>query len=127
MKTVLIADDDEFMRLLVRKTLESEGLEIVEARDGREAVQRTEERKPDLLILDWMMPQQSGIDALRAIREKPETTAVPVVMLTAKSQKLDRNLAISLGIRGYLVKPFSPLELMGLVEKVLSDDPGPSA
>lgn len=119
MKTILVADDEEHLRLLVRKTLETEDYRILEAENGREAIELARKERPDLLILDWMMPEVPGIEALRTLREEAETTATPVVMLTAKSQQIDRNQALRLGVRGYLVKPFSPLALIHLVERVL--------
>ena len=121
MKTILIADDEEHLRLLVRKTLETEDYRILEASDGRRALELARKERPDLVILDWMMPESPGIEVLKALREDPDTTATPVVMLSARSQRVDRNQAVLLGIRGYLVKPFSPLELMQLVERVLEE------
>jgi CheY-like chemotaxis protein len=120
MKTLLIADDEEHLRLLVTTTLAGPDYRILEARDGDEALDLAQRQHPDLIILDWMMPQRTGIEVLRALREDPTTTAIPVILLTAKAQKTDRNQALLLGIRGYLIKPFSPLELIELVDKVLS-------
>jgi CheY-like chemotaxis protein len=119
MKTIVIADDEEHLRLLVSTTLAEADYRILEAEDGPRALELARKECPDLLILDWMMPRASGIDVLKALRQDPETDRIPVIMLTAKSQKADRNQAILQGIRGYLVKPFSPLELIELVEKVL--------
>jgi two-component system phosphate regulon response regulator PhoB len=119
-QTILIADDEDHLRLLVRMTLESDGYRLLEASDGREALELARKERPALLIIDWMMPEMTGLQTLEALRGDPDTTAVPVIMLTAKSQKADRNQALRLGIRGYLVKPFSPLELMQLVETVLA-------
>jgi CheY-like chemotaxis protein len=118
-KTILIADDHDYLRLLVRTTLESPGYRIIEASDGREALQLATEEHPDLMILDWMLPEMSGIEVLDALRSNTETSALPVIMLTAKAQSVDRNQAIMKGIRGYLTKPFSPLELVDRVEKAL--------
>jgi CheY-like chemotaxis protein len=119
MKTILIADDHDYLRLLVRTTLEGPDYRILEASDGRAALEMAREEHPDLLILDWMMPEMSGIEVLDALREDSETCALPVIMLTAKAQSVDRNQAIMKGIRGYLTKPFSPLELVDRVEKAL--------
>ncbi len=119
MKTILIADDHEYLRFLVRTTLDRPEYRILEATDGESALQLSREERPDLLILDWMMPGMSGLDVLEALRNDRETCAMPVIMLTAKAQAVDRTQAIMKGIRGYLTKPFSPLELMGRVEKAL--------
>ena len=120
MKTILIADDHEYLRFLVRTTLDRPDYRIIEAHDGESALRVAREEHPDLLILDWMMPGMTGIDVLEALREDRETCGMPVIMLTAKAQAVDRNQAIMQGIRGYLTKPFSPLELMGRVEKALT-------
>jgi DNA-binding response OmpR family regulator len=116
---VLIADDEAHLRLLVRKTLETEDLRMLEAVDGPGALELARKERPDLVILDWMMPGLSGLQVLAALREHVETSATPVLMLTARSQQVDRDEALRLGVRGYLVKPFSPLELIQLVESVL--------
>lgn len=121
MKRILIVDDEEHLRLLVRRTLEDERCRVLEAEDGHGALVLARDEQPDLLILDWMMPGLSGLETLERLREDPETTSIPVVMLTAKSQKVDRNQAVLRGIRGYLVKPFSPLELMEIVDKVIAE------
>lgn len=121
-KTILIADDDDHLRLLVATTL-GEQYRILEACDGKEAFDVVQREQLDLLVLDWMMPGLTGVEVLQALREDPGTTQIPVIMLTAKAQRADRNQAVMLGIRGYLVKPFSPLELLELVEKVLDGGP----
>ena len=108
MRTILIADDEAHLRLLVRKTLEADEVRMVEAADGRSALERARKERPDLVILDWMMPGLSGLEVLAALREEPETSATPVLMLTARSQQVDRDEALRLGVRGYLVKPSAP-------------------
>jgi CheY-like chemotaxis protein len=121
LKTILIADDEAHLRLLVRKTLEVEDVRLLEAPDGESALALARKERPDLVILDWMMPGRSGLEVLRALRGDPDTAATAVIMLTARSQKDDRGEAERLGVRGYLVKPFSPLELIQLVERVAED------
>jgi CheY-like chemotaxis protein len=118
-KTILIADDEAHLRLLVRKTLAEDGTRVLEAPDGRGALEATRKERPDLVILDAMMPGLTGFEVLAALRADPDTAATRVVMLTARSQRSDRERATSLGISAYLVKPFSPLELIQLVEQVL--------
>jgi DNA-binding response OmpR family regulator len=119
MKTILIADDHQYLRFLVRTTLDRPDYRILEAADGEAALRIARDEHPDLLILDWMMPKVSGLDVLQSLREDRDTCEIPVIMLTAKAQAADRNQAIMKGIRGYLTKPFSPLELMDRVEKAL--------
>jgi two-component system, OmpR family, phosphate regulon response regulator PhoB len=122
LKTILIADDEAHLRLLVRKTLAEEDYRIVEAADGQEALARARKDRPDLLILDWMMPRLTGIQVLEQLAGDPDCAETRVIMLTARTQGVDRNLAIAQGVRAYLVKPFSPLELIQLVERVLEED-----
>lgn len=122
MKTILIADDEAHLRLLVRKTLTEDDYRIVEAVDGQEALARARKERPDLIVLDWMMPRLSGLQVLEALRSDPDTAPVRVIVLTARSQQIDRSLALQQGISAYLVKPFSPLELIQLVERVLEGE-----
>jgi CheY-like chemotaxis protein len=122
MKRIIVADDEPQLRLLVRVTLGGTSCEVLEASNGQAALELTKKERPDLLILDWMMPHQTGVEVLQALREDPETAGVPVIMLTGKSDRSDRQSAILLGIRGYLAKPFSPIELIELVDKVLEGE-----
>ena len=119
MKTILIADDHDHLRLLVTTTLAGPDYRIIEARDGDEACALAQTESPDLLILDWMMPGKSGIQVIETLRKDPGLHDVPVILLTARAQNADRNRASTLGVRSYLVKPFSPIELMETVEKIL--------
>jgi CheY-like chemotaxis protein len=121
MKTILIADDHDHLRLLVTTTLEGLDYRIIEARDGDEACALALAETPDLLILDWMMPGKSGIQVIEVLREEPGLREVPVIMLTARAQNADRNRAATLSVHSYLVKPFSPIELMETVEKILGE------
>jgi len=121
MKTILIADDHDHLRLLVSKTLGGPDYRIIEARDGDEAYALALTESPDLLILDWMMPGKSGIQVVERLRKDPTIGDVPVIMLTARAQNADRNRAVTLGVHAYLVKPFSPIELMETVEKILGE------
>jgi DNA-binding response OmpR family regulator len=122
MKRILIADDDLHLRLLVRTTLEGPECEVLEASNGQDARELASKESPDLLILDWMMPNETGVEVLSALREDSNTSGLPVIMLTGKTDKADRQAAILLGIRGYLAKPFSPVELIELVDKVLEGE-----
>jgi DNA-binding response OmpR family regulator len=120
-KTILIADDHDHLRLLVATTLAGPHYRILEARDGDEACALALTESPDLLILDWMMPGKSGIQVIEALRKDASLHDVPVIMLTARAQNADRNRASTLGVSSYLVKPFSPIELMETVEKILAE------
>lgn len=121
MKSILVADDEVNLRILVRTTLDEPNYRILEAVDGPETLQRVRQEKPDLILLDWMMPGKSGIDVLKKLKQDPATAAIPVVMLTAKAQAADRERGMALGAQAYLVKPFSPLELMEVVKNILGE------
>ena len=120
MKKILLADDEENLRMLVHTTLEDPEYEILEAPDGAQALALAQSEMPDLVLLDWMMPVMTGIDAARALRDCPETAHIPIIMLTARGQERDRIQAAGLNLQGYLVKPFSPLELLDKVQDLLT-------
>lgn len=117
---LLICDDEEPMRELVRSALEIGDYEIHEARDGDEALELAREQRPDLIVLDMMMPGRSGLDVLREMRRDPDLREIQVLMLTARTQERDRGAAFAVGANRYLSKPFSPLQLVSLVEDLLS-------
>lgn len=117
--TVLVCDNEEPLRALVVATLD--GIyEMVEARDGDEALEVTRRVRPDLILLDMMMSGRSGLEVLEELRADPELAAIPVVMLTARTQAADREAAERAGATRFLAKPFSPLELMRTVEELLA-------
>lgn len=120
MKKVLIADDEPSLRLLVHATLESDDYEILEAKDGLEALEVAQREMPELVILDVQMPGLDGFEVCRRLKNDEKTKNMMVVMLTSKSQATDREMGARVGANEYFTKPFSPLELMELVEKVLA-------
>jgi len=113
---ILVVDDEEKIREVVRLYLEKEGYTVSEATDGREALDLIEREKWDLIVLDLMMP---GIDGWSVYKEVRKTTAVPIIMLTARDAEMDRILGLELGADDYVVKPFSPRELVARVKAVL--------
>jgi CheY-like chemotaxis protein len=117
--TVLLCDDEEVLRRLVRATLQTDDYRIEEAVDGEEALARARSLRPDLIILDMMMPGLSGLEVLRELRADPAFANTPVIMLTARARPADQEEAAAAGADRYLAKPFSPLELIGVVEKLL--------
>ena len=117
--TVLLCDDEEVLRSLVRATLDDDGYSILEARDGDESLELARSVRPDLIVLDMMMPGRSGLDVLQELRKDPELENTPVVMLTARARQSDRDAAVAAGADRYLSKPFSPLELISVVEDLL--------
>jgi two-component system phosphate regulon response regulator PhoB len=112
LKRVLIVDDDPRLRMLVRHTVETSEVRVLEAGDGEMALAIARAERPDVVILDWAMPRLCGIDACRQLRADPATRSIAVVMLTARAQPFDRAAATAAGVDDYLVKPFSPLELL---------------
>jgi DNA-binding response OmpR family regulator len=120
MKKILLADDEEHLRILIETTLESPECQVIHACDGPAALDLAIRERPDLIILDWMMPAMNGLEVLQAIREHAPTRRIPIVMLTARGQDKDRALALALGVTSYLAKPFSPLELLERVQEALA-------
>ena len=119
-KTIVIADDDNDLRLLVEVTLENPAYKIFTAVDGTQALETVNKHHPDLLIIDWMMPGLNGYEVVTELRQHPHTATLPVVMLTAKDAQEAQAQTASLALAGYLVKPFSPLELIQKVREVLA-------
>ena len=113
---VLICDDQSIIHETLRMYLESEGFTHVSAFDGEQAVKLAETENPDLIVLDLMMPGLSGVDVCREIRKK---SSVPIIMLTAKGEEIDRILGLELGADDYIVKPFSPREVVARIKAVL--------
>ena len=120
MKTVLIADDEESLRTLIETTLEAPGLRILHAANGKEAAELARREHPDLILLDWMMPGKTGIEVAEALRGEPGTAHIAIIMLTGRNQDKDRQRGLALGIGAYLVKPFSPLQLLECVRHALA-------
>lgn len=115
-KLILVADDEPRMRRFIRMNLDLEGYRVIEASNGLEAVNRAREDLPDMVLLDVMMPEMNGFEALRLIRE---TSSVPVIMLTVKGEEDDRVRGLELGADDYVTKPFSPRELASRIKAVL--------
>ncbi|OMD34452.1 response regulator transcription factor [Paenibacillus odorifer] len=122
MQKIMVVDDEEVLRMLIEDTLEDlENVEIHTAENGLEALNKVSADHFDLVILDYMMPEMTGIEVLQQLdEEKKKTTAI--LMLTAKAQDVDRLRAVEAGARYFMPKPFSPMELLQIVEGILSDE-----
>ena len=116
---VLVADDDADIRALVSFRLEKAGYDVVQAADGEEALRLTRERAPDLAVLDVMMPRLTGDEVTRQIRADDATSAIPVILLTARVQEADVARGFEAGADDYMKKPFSPQELRARVQAIL--------
>jgi len=116
---VLIVEDEPPLVELLSYNLEKAGFRPQIARDGEEAILAVEEGKPDLVLLDWMLPYVSGIEICRRIRRNPETRDLPIIILTARGEEDDRIRGLDAGADDYVVKPFSPSELIARVRAVL--------
>jgi len=118
MKKILIADDRYEVVELVKATLEGEDYQVIDASDGKEALEKIKREKPDLVLLDIIMPKMDGFEVLSEVKKDPKTKEIPIIMLTAKGQKLDKDKGRRLGAQDYIVKPFSPSHLLIKIEEV---------
>ena len=116
---ILVVEDEAALLTLLRYNLEKGGFEVGEAVDGEEALLMVDERRPDLMVLDWMLPTLSGIEVCRRIRRKPDAQPLPIVMLTARGEEADRVRGLDGGADDYVVKPFSPAELLARIRAIL--------
>ena len=125
---VLIVEDEPDIRELVVHHLKREGYQVSAAASGEEALRQVQAVPPDLVLLDLMMPAMDGLEVCRRLRQDPVTASLPIVMLTAKGDEVDRVLGLELGADDYVVKPFSPKELLARVRAVLRRSlPAPGA
>lgn len=118
MRTILVVDDEPDIVDLVRYNLEKAGFTVVAAMDGERALQEVERRLPDLIILDLMLPGIDGTEVCRLLKQRDTTRLIPIIMLTAKGEEIDRVVGLELGADDYIVKPFSPRELVLRVKAI---------
>jgi two-component system phosphate regulon response regulator PhoB len=117
--SILVIEDEDALATLLRYNLEKEGFAIEVCADGEEALIRINERQPDLVVLDWMLPTLSGIEICRRLRQRAETRNLPILMLTARAEETDRIRGLDTGADDYVVKPFSMNELTARIRAVL--------
>jgi DNA-binding response OmpR family regulator len=123
-RTILVVDDEPTLRETLAEALDADGFHVVTAADGREALLRFREHHPDLVVLDLMLPELSGVEVCRILRRE---SAVPILMLTAKSSELDKVLGLELGADDYVTKPFSLRELTARIRALLRRTEQPAA
>ena len=116
---ILVVEDEDSLATLLQYNLQKEGYDIALAGDGEEAMLLVDERLPDLIVLDWMLPKISGIEVCRRLRQRNETRNVPIIMLTARGEETDRVRGLDTGADDYVVKPFSMTELTARIRAVL--------
>jgi two-component system phosphate regulon response regulator PhoB len=116
---VLVVEDEDALSTLLQYNLEKEGYDVTVATDGEEALILVDERLPDLVVLDWMLPKVSGIEVCRRLRSRSETRNVPIIILTARGEETDRIRGLDTGADDYVVKPFSMTELTARIRAVL--------
>jgi CheY-like chemotaxis protein len=117
---ILLADDEMALRFLLTETLADEGYEITEVEDGQAAVDQLKKNAYDLIILDYMMPERTGVEICEWLRKSDNVNqGLPVILLTAKALEKDREKARAAGVTTYIVKPFSPLQLVEVVKQLL--------
>ena len=110
--TVLLVEDEPAQREVLAYNLEAEGFRVVQAANGEEGMMLVDEEVPDIIILDWMMPELSGIEVCRRLKLRPETRAIPIIMLSARAEEVDKIRGLETGADDYVIKPYSVLELM---------------
>ena len=119
MHTVLIADDEHNIRHILDFSLNAEGFDVLSALNGEDALAQAQEHRPDLIILDIMMPGKGGIETCRALKSDPQTAEIPVILLSARSSKADREAGEEAGANDYITKPFSPQKVIDTVQGLL--------
>ena len=109
---VLLVEDEPAQREVLAYNLEAEGFEVAQASNGEEALEAISDSPPDLILLDWMMPHVSGLEVCRRLKLRPETRGIPVIMLSARSEEVDKVRGLETGADDYVIKPYSVFELM---------------
>ncbi len=116
---VLVVDDEEYIQHILNFSFGAEGYDVVTAADGEEGIKKAKSEKPDIIVLDIMMPKMDGYEACRRLKTDPSTKNIPVILLTAKGREVDRKLGTQAGADDYVVKPFSPGRLIERVEGMM--------
>ncbi len=117
--TVLVVEDELAQREVLAYNLDAEGFRVIRAANGDEALLLVEEDRPDIIVLDWMMPNLSGIEVCRRLKTRPDTRSIPIIMLSARSEEVDKVRGLETGADDYVVKPYSVVELMARVRTQL--------
>ncbi len=119
MSKVVVIDDEPFILMMLEDRLRVAGIGVITLRESRNAIEVIRKEMPDLIILDWMMPEVSGMDICTSLKEDPDLNSIPIFMLTAKGQDTHEQLGLKCGVARYITKPFSPKALIQMVKDVL--------
>lgn len=117
--TVLVVEDELAQREVLAYNLEADGFRVIKAENGEEALLVVDEETPDIIVLDWMMPNLSGIEVCRRLKTRSDTRSIPIIMLSARSEEVDRVRGLETGADDYVIKPYSVIELMARVRTQL--------
>ena len=123
-RKILTCDDEKHIVRLIQVNLERQGYEVITAFNGAECLEKVKEDRPDLIVLDVMMPEMTGFEVLDALKKDPETERIPIIMLTARAQDSDVLRGWQSGVECYLTKPFNPMELIAFVKRIFSMEEG---
>ncbi|MCG6976658.1 MAG: phosphate regulon transcriptional regulator PhoB [Acidiferrobacterales bacterium] len=118
-KTILTVEDERPIREMVRMSLEKAGFDVLEAEDGEQAMVTIADHRPDLVLVDWMLPGMSGIDLARRLKQDDATSELPIIMVSARGEEEDKIRGLEIGADDYVAKPFSPRELIARIKAVL--------
>ncbi len=121
MKRILLAEDEEVLRMLIMDTLEEEDYAVDEAEDGLQAIHFIKDNDYDLIILDYMMPEYTGLEVIKKVREEMGRREAKILMLSAKSQQFEQEKVLAAGADYFMAKPFSPIELLKKIEGILNE------
>jgi len=119
MSKVIVIDDEPFILMMIEDKLKKEKIDVVTLRESRNALEVIRKERPDLVILDWMMPELSGIELCKLIKNDTDISGIPIFMLTAKGQDSDEQLGLQCGVARSITKPFSPKSLLELIQETI--------
>lgn len=121
MSKVIVIDDEPFILMMIEDKLKKAKIDVLTLRESRNALEVIRKERPDLVILDWMMPELSGIELCKSIKNDPDMSGIPIFMLTAKGQDSDEQLGLQCGVTRYITKPFSPKSLLELIQETIGN------